>query len=84
MESGTKTRVLSLLLLCQVCVIFCTEVTFSGQEYITYDLRSRPLGARQNQIQLSFKTMHPTGILIYSRGSQDDYVQLELRHEVLR
>ena len=84
MASGIEKRVLSLLLLCQVYVIFCREVTFSGQEYITYDLRSRSLDARRNQIQLEFKTIHPTGILIYSRGSQDDYIQLELRHGVLR
>lgn len=84
MASTIANRVLLVLVLFKVCIVLSTEVTFRGHEYITYDLRSRPIGARQNRIQLKFKTIYPTGILIYSRGSQDDYVQLELRDGVLR
>lgn len=63
--------------------VFGTEVTLKGQEYLTYSLKDVSIPASQNFITFRFKTIHPSGLLIYSRGNSD-YIQLELINGVLK
>lgn len=60
------------------------EVDFKGQQFISYDLRSNRISAETNQISLEFKTFHPSGMLIYSSGTQGDFITLELIQGKLR
>lgn len=60
------------------------EVDFKGPQYISYDLRSNRISAESNQISLEFKTFHPSGLLVYSSGTQGDFITLELIHSKLR
>ena len=61
------------------------DVAFSGSSYISYDLRhENTISAESNQISLEFKTFHPSGLLIYSSGTQGDFITLELIQGKLR
>ena len=84
MASAALKQVVLFGVLVQLCTVLCTEVTFRGREYIAYGLQSQHRGSRSNNIQLKFKTIYPTGILVYSRGSQGDFVHLELIDGTLR
>merc|ERR1719189_2674538 len=45
---------------------------------IKRDLSSRPIASLRDTIRLRFKTNHENGILLYSKGSQGDYIALQL------
>lgn len=55
----------------------CVEVTFRGKEFFSYSLKQASIPTDKNVITLRFKTIYPSGLLFYSRGSSD-YIQLEL------
>lgn len=61
-----------------------TEVNMEGTGYITYDLRSNIIASLTNHIVFSFKTFRPSGLLLYSSGSQGDFISIELIHGRLR
>ena len=49
------------------------EVTFSGGEYITYDLRQKgfePILSTNDEISLHFKTRKSNGLLFYTGKSE--------------
>lgn len=79
----------SLLLLCCIVAVnafqvLATEVTFKGREYFSYNFKIRPaITTNKNAISLRFKTIHPSGLMLYSRGISD-YIKLELLNGVLK
>lgn len=52
---------------------------FNGTSLLRYDLLRDPLAASRETIRFRFKTSHANGILLYSRGTQGDYIALQLR-----
>ena len=64
-----------------------TEVSFTGRGYIKYpfDSTTQPSDTGKPElIQLHFKTIHPNGVLLFSEGSSDDFIHLELEHGTIR
>ncbi|KXJ24228.1 Contactin-associated protein-like 2 [Exaiptasia diaphana] len=60
------------------------EVEFNGPQYISYDIRTNRISTDNTHISLQFKTFHPSGVLIYSSGTQGDFITLELIQGKLR
>eukprot|EP00794_Sanderia_malayensis_P018690 gene18690-20577_t len=54
-----------------------TETTFNGTQYIAYPIPYE-LGSTNDRIVLDFKTSEPYGVLLYSGGTQKDFVALEI------
>ncbi|EDO39261.1 predicted protein [Nematostella vectensis] len=76
--------------LCSFCLyaqVFCvltTEITLRGSQYISYNIKPSEIRSKKNILSFRFKTIHPSGLLIYSRGSTWDYIQLELIQGALK
>ena len=60
------------------------QVSFRGSEIITLDLTMRTIAAKDNRITFRFKTIHPFGVILYSRGTQGDYISIDLVEGKLR
>ena len=60
------------------------ELALRGWQYISYDLQSTPIETTRNDISFSFKTVHPSGLLVHSGGSFGDFITIELVHGKLR
>lgn len=52
---------------------------FNGTSYILLDLLRDPIAAYRESIRFRFKTSVANGVLLYSRGTQGDYIALQLR-----
>lgn len=52
---------------------------FNGTALLKYDLYREPIAALRESIRFRFKTSSPNGVLLYSRGTQGDYIALQLR-----
>ena len=63
---------------------FRTETTFNGTQHIAYPIPSHEMGSTSDRIRLSFKTSEPYGVLLYSGGTQGDFVALEIIRGKLR
>ena len=61
-----------------------TQVRLHGREYITYELRSLTSNPRETVIKLRFQTIHPNGLLLYSKGRNEDFLQLDIYHGQVR
>lgn len=55
-----------------------------GSEYIAYNLKPKPIASFRIHFQLNFRTINPTGLLVYSQGSSGDYIHLQLLEGTLR
>lgn len=44
-----------------------------------YDLLREPISSFQDSIKFRFKTSVQTGVILYSRGTQGDYIALQLK-----
>lgn len=62
----------------------CQEVEFGGKEVITLDLTNRRIAAESNRITFRFKTINSFGMILYSKGTQGDYISIELVQGSLR
>ena len=51
---------------------------FNGQSMIKRDMSSHPVASLRDTLRLRFKTNHENGVLFYSKGSQGDYMALQL------
>ena len=60
------------------------KTTFNGSQYIAYPIPSHEIGSTSDRIELSFKTAEPYGVLLYSGGTQGDFVALEIIRGKLR
>lgn len=71
-----------------VCLEMASEseikTTFNGSQYIAYPLPPHEMGSTSDRIVLSFKTAEPFGVLLYSGGTQGDFVALEIIRGKLR
>ena len=60
--------------------IFASPVTLNGKEFISFDLASKTNDARQSLVQLRFRSIHPNGLLAYSKGTNGHFLRLEIIH----
>lgn len=56
---------------------------FNGSSLIRWDLRNSPVSATRDSIRFRFKTSTADGVMLYSKGSQGDFIALQLRHNRL-
>ncbi|KAG5881355.1 hypothetical protein JTB14_037097 [Gonioctena quinquepunctata] len=61
------------------CEYEADNMYFNGTSLLKYDLFGEPISALKESIKFRFKTTSPNGILFYSRGTQGDYIALQLR-----
>jgi len=52
---------------------------FNGSALVRWDLMRDPISASRESIKFRFKTNVANGVLMYSRGTQGDYIALQLR-----
>ncbi|KRT79151.1 EGF domain-containing protein [Oryctes borbonicus] len=52
---------------------------FNGSSLVKRDLRFDPISAFRETIRFRFKTSMANGVLLYSRGTQKDYIALQLK-----
>jgi len=52
-------------------------VSFNGSSLIRLDLLREPIETDRHFIRFRFKTNNADGILMYSRGTQGDYIALQ-------
>lgn len=52
---------------------------FNGTGMVRYDLLREPISSIQDSIKFRFKTSFHSGIILYSRGTQGDYIALQLK-----
>lgn len=63
-------------------IIYISEADnmyFNGTALLKYDLFREPVIALSESIKFRFKTTSPNGVILYSRGTQGDYIALQLR-----
>lgn len=58
-------------------------MSFNGTSMVKLNLLRDPISAAREIIRFRFKTSVANGILLYSRGSQGDYIALQLRENRL-
>ena len=77
---------LACFVLCAALLHFChsQELEFAGKEFITYDLTETRIATEQNRITFRFKTINSFGLIFYSKGTQGDYLTIELVEGSLR
>lgn len=56
---------------------------FNGTSLVRLDLLRDPISAARETIRFRFKTSNPNGILVYSRGTQGDYLAVQLKENRL-
>ncbi|XP_060526188.1 neurexin-4 isoform X1 [Cylas formicarius] len=61
------------------CEYVADDMYFNGTSLLKVDLLRDPIAALRESIRFRFKTSWPNGVLLYSRGSQGDYIALQLR-----
>ncbi|XP_049770774.1 neurexin-4 isoform X2 [Schistocerca cancellata] len=61
------------------CRYEAETVYFNGTALVRKDLQRDPISATRGVIRLRFKTNNANGVLMYSRGTQGDYIALQLR-----
>nr|CAD7572109.1 unnamed protein product [Timema californicum] len=61
------------------CDYVADNLYFNGTALVRWDLMRDPISATRESIRFRLKTTAANGVLIYSRGTQGDYVALQLR-----
>ena len=54
-------------------------LSFNGSSLLRYDLLREPIETDRHFIRFRFKTNNADGVLMYSRGTQGDYIALQLK-----
>ncbi|CAH1403187.1 unnamed protein product [Nezara viridula] len=65
------------------CDYVAENMHFNGSSLVKWDLKSGPVSATRESIRFRLKTSNADGILLYSRGSQGDFIALQLRQNRL-
>lgn len=60
-------------------LVVAQDMYFNGTSLLKIDLLRDPIVALRETIKFRFKTSTATGVLLYSRGTQGDYIALQLR-----
>ncbi|XP_075231156.1 neurexin-4 [Lycorma delicatula] len=61
------------------CEYVAENLYFNGSSLVRWDLRSQPISSSRESIRFRFKTNAMHGVLMYSRGTQGDFIALQLR-----
>ncbi|XP_014482279.1 PREDICTED: neurexin-4 isoform X1 [Dinoponera quadriceps] len=61
------------------CEYVSDVVAFNGSSLVRMDLLREPIETDRHFIRFRFKTNNADGVLMYSRGTQGDYIALQLR-----
>ncbi|XP_076231521.1 neurexin-4 isoform X1 [Calliopsis andreniformis] len=61
------------------CNYVSDVLSFNGSSLLRYDLLREPIETDRHFIRFRFKTNNADGVLMYSRGTQGDYIALQLR-----
>ncbi|XP_072742598.1 neurexin-4 isoform X2 [Anoplolepis gracilipes] len=61
------------------CDYVSDVVAFNGSSLVRLDLLREPIETDRHFIRFRFKTNNADGVLMYSRGTQGDYIALQLR-----
>lgn len=59
--------------------IVSENLAFNGSSLLRIDLLRDPISSLRESIRFRFKTTIANGIVLYSRGSQGDYIALQLK-----
>ncbi len=59
-------------------------IQFDGDELLTVDLTSSKVAAENNRISFRLKTISSFGLILYSRGTQGDYIVIDIVQGSLR
>lgn len=54
-------------------------LAFNGSSIVRWDLMREPVSAIKESIRFRFKTNQANGVLLYSRGTQNDYIAMEMK-----
>lgn len=54
-------------------------MSFNGSSLVLMDLMREPVSALKESIRFRFKTNQANGVLMYSRGTQNDYFAMQMR-----
>ncbi|BES95349.1 Hypothetical protein NTJ_08158 [Nesidiocoris tenuis] len=65
------------------CDYIAENMYFNGSSLLRVDFREEPISASWESFKFRMKTTAANGVLMYSRGSQNDYIALQLRHNSL-
>ena len=84
MADFDRAKVLVLFIACFWASCRAQELEFAGKELITYDLTENRIAAEQNRITFRFRTINSFGLIFYSKGTQGDYLTIELVEGSLR
>lgn len=60
-------------------LLVADDLYFNGTSLLKVDLLREPISASRESIRFRFKTSTASGVLLYSRGTQGDYIALQLR-----
>lgn len=60
------------------CDYHAETLSFTGQSMVTMDMTKEIVASKRDEIRFRFKTTEPDAVLLYSRGTQGDYVTLQL------
>ncbi|XP_043514492.1 neurexin-4 isoform X1 [Frieseomelitta varia] len=61
------------------CGYVSDVLSFNGSSLLRYDLLREPIETDRHFIRFRFKTNNADGVLMYSRGTQGDYIALQLK-----
>ncbi|XP_063218125.1 neurexin-4 [Bacillus rossius redtenbacheri] len=61
------------------CEYVADDMHFNGSAMVRWNLMRDPVSASRESIRFRFKTSVADGVLLYSRGTQGDYLALQLR-----
>lgn len=59
------------------------NIYFNGTSLVSFDLLRDPIAATRETIRFRFKTSVANGIILYSRGTQGDYIALQMKENRL-
>lgn len=60
------------------CDYYAETLFFNGTSLVSLDLLREPISASRETMQFRFKTSHANGVLMYSKGTQGDFLALQL------
>ena len=52
---------------------------FNGSSLVKWDLKSEPISATRKSLRFRLTTAYAAGVVLYSRGTQGDFIALQLR-----
>lgn len=61
-----------------VKVISGTPIALNGDGFVSFDLKSIRSNPRLSSLHLRFRTIHPNGLLVYSKGTTGHFLRMEI------